>query len=92
LKGTWYLGRDLSEATTPIKIAMMRLKTGEMLIVAASRIRIKIALPIYRNRWGIEALFSALKTRGLGLVDTHTTDPRKLATLICGLAIAFCLA
>jgi hypothetical protein len=92
LKGTWYLGRDPEKRTTPIKIAMMRLKTGEMLIVAASRIRIKTALPIYRNRWGIETLFSALKTRGLGLEDTHMTDPHKLATLMSVMAIAFCLA
>ena len=92
LKGTWYLGRDPSKATTPIKIAMMRLKTGEMLIVAASRIRIKTALPIYRNRWAIETLFSGLKTRGLGLEDTHMTNPHKLATLMSMLAIAFCLA
>ena len=92
LKGTWYLGIDPSKETTPIKIAMMRLKTGEMLIVAASRIRIKTALSTYRNRWGIETLFSALKTRGLGLEDTHMTDPHKLATLMSVLAIAFCLA
>ena len=38
-----------------------------MLIVVTSRIRIKTALSTYRNRWGIETLFSALKTRGLGL-------------------------
>ncbi len=92
LKGAWYLGTDPSKATTPVKIAMMRLKTGEMLIVAASRIRIKTALPVYRNRWGIETLFSALKTRGLGLEDTHMTNPHKLATLMSVLAIAFCLA
>ncbi len=92
LKGTWHLGRDPSKATTPIKIAMMRLKSGEMLIVAASRVRIKTALPLYRNRWGIETLFSALKTRGLGLEDTHMTAPHKLATLTGVLAIAFCLA
>ncbi len=92
LKGTWYLGRDPEKKTTPIKVAMMRLKTGEMLIVATSRIRIKTALPIYRSRWGIETLFSCLKTRGFGLEDTHMTDAHKLATLIGILAIAFCLA
>ena len=92
LKGTWYLGRDQSKATTPIKISMMRLKTGEMLVVATSRIRIQTALPIYRNRWGIETLFSCLKTRGLGLEDTHITNPHKLATLMSVLAIAFCIA
>ena len=50
LKGMWYLGRDPEKKTTPIKVAMMRLKTGEMLIVATSGIRIKTALPIYRNQ------------------------------------------
>ena len=92
LEGTWYLGRNPSKATPPIKIAMMQLKTGEMLIVAARGIRIKTALPEYRNRWGIETLFSALKTRGLGLENTHIPAPRKLATLMSVLAIAFCLA
>jgi len=91
LKGTWFLGRDPSKETTPIKITMMRLKTGEMLIVATSGNRIKTALPIYRNRWGIETLFSALKTRGLELEDTHMIDPHKLATLMSVPAIAFCL-
>jgi len=33
-----------------------------------------------------------LKTRGLGLEDTHMTYPHKLATLMSVLAIAFCLA
>jgi hypothetical protein len=92
LKGTWYLGRDPEKRTTPIKIAMMPWKTGEMLIVATSRIRIKSALPKYRRRWGIETLFSCLKTRGLGLEDTHITDPHKLAALMSILAIAFCRA
>ena len=49
LKGTWYLGRNPEKRTTPIKIAMMRLKTGEMLIVATSRIRIKSAPLGHRN-------------------------------------------
>ena len=92
MNGIWYLGRDQEMVTTPVKIAMMRLKTGEMLIVAASRIGIKKALPTYRRRWGIETLFSCLKTRGLGLEDTHMTQPHKLATLVSILAIAFCLA
>jgi len=92
LNGIWYLGRDQEMVTTSVKISMMRLKTGEMLIVAASRIGIKKALPTYHRRWGIETLFSCLKTRGLGLEDTHMTQPHKLATLMNILAIAFCLA
>ena len=92
LKGTWYLGRDPAKPATPVRLAMLRLKTGEMLIVAVSRVRIREALSIYRNRWGIETLFSCLKTRGLGLEDTHMTNPFKLATLMAVLALAFCLA
>ena len=85
-------GSGPGKRTMPIKIAMMGLKTGEMLIVATSRIRIKLAPPKYRRRWGIETLFFCLKTRGLGLEDTHITDPHKLATLKSIFAIAFCRA
>jgi len=92
LKGTWYLGRDPVKPTTPVKIAMMRLKTGELLLVASNGIKTNKVLPIYRSRWGIETLFSCLKTRGLGMEDTHMTDPGKLATLMSVLAISFCLA
>ncbi len=92
LKGTWFLGPQEGKQTVPIRISMMRLKTGELLIVATSQIKINRALAIYRNRWGIETLFSCLKKRGLGLENTHMTSPAKLATLIAILAIAFCLA
>jgi hypothetical protein len=92
LKGIWYLGRDTEKPATPVKITMMRLKTGEMLILASSGIKAKKVLPIYRSRWGIETLFSCLKSRGFGLEDTHMTDPGKLATLMSVLVIAFCLA
>ena len=85
-------GSGPGKRTTPIKIAMMGLKTGEMLIVATSKIRIKSAPLKYRRRWGIETLFSCLKPRGLGLEDTHITDPHKLATLKSIFAIAFCRA
>lgn len=92
LKGTWFLGREEGKQVTPIRVSMMRLKTGELLIVATSQIKINRALAIYRNRWGIETLFSCLKKRGLGLEDTHMTNPAKLATLVAVLAVAFCLA
>jgi len=92
LKGLWFLGREEGIETTPIRIAMMRLKTGEMLIVASNLIKTNRILPLYRKRWGIETLFSCLKKRGLGLEDTHMTNPEKLTTLMVVLAVAFCLA
>ena len=92
LKGLWFLGRDEERETTPLRVSMIRLKTGEMLIVASNLIKNNKMLPLYRKRWGIETLFSCLKKRGLGLEDTHMINPDKLATLMAVLAIAFCLA
>src|SRR3954452_13332565 len=50
------------------------------------------ALNIYRQRWKIETLFAALKTRGFNLEATHMTDPAKLSTLIAILAMAASVA
>lgn len=92
LKGLWFLGHEEANETTPIRISMMRLKTGEMLIVASNLIKNNKLLPLYRKRWGIETLFSCLKKRGLGLEYTHMTNPNKLTTLMAVLSIAFCLS
>ena len=69
----------------------MRLRTGELLILFTSG-RPAAALAAYRKRWQIETLFSCLKSRGLGMEDTHMTNPDKLSTLTGVLAIAFALA
>ena len=47
------------------------------------------ALSDYANRWGIETLFAALKTRGFCLESTHFTDTHRLSKLLALLAIAF---
>lgn len=47
---------------------------------------------LYRQRWGIETLFSCLKTRGFNMEDTHMTDQVKIEKLVFILAIAFCWA
>ena len=48
------------------------------------------ALAYYRQRWGIETLFGALKTRGFNLEDTHMTKEERLQKLVALLALAFC--
>ena len=88
LPGNWYLGAG----HTPVRIVIMRLKTGELLVLAVSGVSPKRALALYRQRWGIETLFSCLKKRGLGLENTHMSQPKKISTLIAVLAIAFCTA
>jgi hypothetical protein len=91
LKGRWRIGQNCHPAAPAAGIALMRLKTGELLILFSSG-RPRTALAQYRRRWQIETLFSCLKKRGLGLEDTHMTHPEKLSTLLAVLAIAFCLA
>ena len=49
----------------------------------------KSALSDYANRWGIETLFGALKTRGFCLESTHFRDNQRLSKLLALLAIAF---
>ena len=48
------------------------------------------AIFLYRWRWGIETLFSCLKSRGFCMEDTHMTDPRKIEKLMFVLAIGVC--
>ncbi|MGD2184268.1 IS4 family transposase [Lusitaniella coriacea] len=47
------------------------------------------AVSDYAQRWGIETLFGALKTRGFCLESTHFTDAHRLSKLLAVLAIAF---
>ena len=70
--------RRLSEArkpkARPVFVAALHLKTGELLIVVTNDAP-EEALAIYAQRWQIETLFAALKTRGFNLEDTHMTEP-----------------
>ncbi len=46
----------------------------------------------YKERWGIETLFGALKSRGFNLEETHLKDPERLSRLLALLALVFTLA
>ena len=48
------------------------------------------ALAHYRQRWGIETLFGALKTRGFNLEDTRVTKEDRWQKLVALLALTFC--
>lgn len=43
----------------------------------------------YANRWGIETLFGALKSRGFNLEETRLQDPERISRLLALLALAF---
>ena len=91
LKGAWRLGQNEADASPPVRIAMMRLESGELLALATDK-KPKTALARYRTRWKIETLFAALKTRGFDLEATHITKPEKLALLVGVLALAAAVA
>jgi hypothetical protein len=65
-----------------------RLKDGEYLILVSSEFCEK-PHEQYKNRWGIESLFGALKSRGFNLEDTHLKDSERLSRLLGLLALAF---
>ena len=43
----------------------------------------------YSRRWGIETLFSCLKSRGFEIESTHMTEPEKMDKLMAILALTF---
>jgi hypothetical protein len=63
---------------------------GEYLILVSPTLD-EAAVEEYADRWEIETLFAALKTRGFCLEQTHMTDPERLERLLAMLALTFCL-
>jgi hypothetical protein len=72
-----------------IYLSALRLDDGDFLFMATSGAPQAEALDTYADRWHVETLFGALKSRGLNLEDTHLTDPKRLAKLMGLLALAF---
>jgi hypothetical protein len=89
VKGWCRLGHK--DGSPTVRLAIMRLKTGELLALACSGNPRK-ALEDYRRRWTIETMFGNLKTKGFNMEDTHLTDRDKLATLCAVLALSVALA
>ncbi len=87
LKGFWRIGSCEQNASPPVRIVVLRLRTGELLTIA-SRSRPMRALALYRKRWKIESLFAALKTRGFNLEATHMVNAEKISMLLALLAMA----
>ena len=57
-------------------------------IVVASDLSVWDTLSTYRRRWSIETTFSAMKSRGLNLEQTHMTAPERIGKLFGLLCIA----
>ena len=72
-----------------VHLSALRLADGDFLFIASSGAPQAEALDAYADRWQVETLFGALKSRGFNLEDTHLTDPKRLAKLMGLLALAF---
>lgn len=74
-----------------VHLVGMRLK-DEWLILATNTDP-SLALAAYKQRWCIECLFAAMKTRGFNFEDTHLTHPERIEKLIApiSLALVWCL-
>ncbi len=90
IKGCCRLGRHDQTLSSPVRLVVTRIASGELLALACSG-RARHALARYRQRWTIETMFGNLKTKGFALEATHLTDPDKLGTLLALLAFAVAL-
>ena len=81
------------EVLVPVRVAIRRIGDEDsddpFLILAASGIDPAEATEFYRQRWAIETMFAALKSRGFDLEETHVTEPGKVENLVGLLALAF---
>jgi hypothetical protein len=81
---------ELSKARVMgLKVFVIGTRTpeGELLLVVTLK-RPSRALLIYKQRWEIETLFGALKSRGFNLEDTHMTDVARSERLFGLLVLA----
>lgn len=72
-------------------IAVTKSKEGELVVLVCNAAPER-AFVRYAQRWEVETLFSALKSRGFNLEDTHMTVPARLDKLLALLALAFAWA
>src|ERR1700687_2268541 len=77
LKGWWLIGSSKKNASPPVRIIILRLKTGELVTIASGS-RPQRALAIYRKRWKMETLFAGLKTRVFNLESTYGRSRKTL--------------
>ena len=73
-----------------VYVEAMKIEKGELLIIVSFKQH--NAIEYYRNRWQIETLFKAFKTKGFNIEDTHLNDIDRINKLIAVVAIAYAWA
>ena len=72
-----------------IRVGLKRLEDGSFLILASRGVDADSMFELYRQRWEIETLFAALKSRGFDLEETHLTEPDRIRKLLGVLALTY---
>lgn len=70
-------------------LSIIGLKVNNEYLIVVTNLEPKHALGFYKRRWEIETLFSAFKTRGFNLEETHMSKSNKMDTLFTILSLAF---
>ena len=75
----------------PVSVVGKRLHGEDefLVLVASPGVAAEQAPRLYRQRWEIETLFAAMKSRGFDLEATHMTAPEHVSRLIGLLSLAF---
>jgi Transposase DDE domain len=73
-----------------VYVEAMKLQKGEMLIIVS--FKQNNAIEIYKDRWQIETLFKAFKTKGFNIEDTHLNQIDRIDKLVAVVAIAYAWA
>lgn len=73
---------------TLVYVSGMKLEKGEYLIVVSYDNQ-QLALIRYKQRWQVETLFRAMKTKGFNIEDTHLSEIDRIDKLVAAVSIAF---
>lgn len=74
--------------STLVYVSGIRIKNGEYLILV-SYDKQQQALLNYKDRWQIETMFKAFKTKGFNIEDTHLSNIDRIDKLVALVSIAF---
>lgn len=73
-----------------VYVEAMKLQKGELLIIVSFKQH--NAIETYKDRWQIETLFKAFKTKGFNIEDTHLNQIDRIDKLVAVVAIAYAWA
>jgi hypothetical protein len=74
------------------RLSLVGVKLQSEYLIVATNVKAEQALSYYAQRWQVETLFAALKSRGFNLEASHLQHDARIAKLLALLALAFAWA